>query len=86
MSDTPDVATILQAIIEIIAEQASLDPAVLRPEITMNEVQISSITQLEVLFAIEERFDIYIPEDQDSDGSLQDLAQSVQRLVAEKAS
>jgi len=48
-------------------------------------VQISSITQLEVLFAIEESFDIYLPEDQDSDGSLRDLALLVQRLVAEKA-
>jgi len=87
MSDSAelDIDTILARIVEIIAEQASLDPALLRPEITMNDVQISSITQLEVLFAIEESFDIYLPEDQDSDGSLRDLALLVQRLVAEKA-
>ena len=87
MSDStkPDIDTILARIVETIAEQASLDPEVLRPEITMNDVQISSITQLEVLFAIEESFDIYLPEDQDSDGSLRDLALLVQRLVAEKA-
>lgn len=86
MSDSakPDIDTILARIVEIIAEQANLDPEVLRPEITMNDVQISSITQLEILFAIEESFDIYMPEDQDSDGSLRDLALVVQRLVAEK--
>jgi len=87
MSDSTelDTDTILARIVEIIAEKASLDPAVLTPGITMNDVQISSITQLEVLFAIEESFDIYMPEDQDSDGSLRDLALLVQRLVAEKA-
>lgn len=85
MSNSPELDTILQRIVEIIAEKANLDPSVLKPEVTMNDVQISSITQLEVLFAIEESFDIYMPEDQESDGSLHDLALLVQRLVAEKA-
>jgi acyl carrier protein len=77
-----------QRIARIIAEKAQIDAALLQSSSTMNDFEIPSIAQLEILFAIEEEFDVYLPDDEASQSgskeTLSDLALTVQQLIAEK--
>jgi acyl carrier protein len=87
MSDI-EPGEIEQRIARIIAEKAHIEAALLQPDSTMNDFEIPSIAQLEILFAIEEEFDVYMPDDEASQSSnkdtLRDLALTVQQLIAEK--
>ncbi|SIQ47546.1 acyl carrier protein [Paracoccus thiocyanatus] len=79
-------------IIQIIAEQAMLDPSELKPEVSPQEIGIDSLGLVESIFAIEEAFDISVPfnanEPEKSDfdiSSLGAIIGAVEKLVAEKA-
>jgi acyl carrier protein len=86
---TDDVA---RKIIAIIAEQAMLEPSEVRPEATPEELGIDSLGLVEVVFAIEEAFDISVPynanEPDRSDFDISTVARTVEavkRLIAEQA-
>ncbi len=46
---------------EIIAEQAVLDVDQVKPESTPEELGLDSLSMVEIVFAIEEEFDISVP-------------------------
>ncbi len=46
---------------QIIAEQAMLDPEVIKPETTLDDLGLDSLALVEVVFGIEEAFDISVP-------------------------
>jgi acyl carrier protein len=78
-------------VIAIIAEQAVLDVADVRPEATLEELGIDSLGLVESIFAIEEAFDISIPfnanEPARSDFDISSVAAivaAVERLVADQ--
>lgn len=48
-------------VIAILAEQALLDPAEIRPDATLADLGIDSLGLVETIFAIEEGFDVQIP-------------------------
>lgn len=50
-----------EKVIEIIAEQAVLDPSDVKPEHTLEDLGIDSLGLVESIFAIEEAFDISVP-------------------------
>lgn len=52
---------IKQQVIEIIAEQAVLEPSDVTMESTLEELGIDSLGLVESIFAIEEAFDISVP-------------------------
>ena len=56
MSD--DVA---ERVAQIIAEQALIEPAAVRPETTLEDLALDSLALVEVVFGIEEAFDISVP-------------------------
>ncbi|GEK69854.1 MULTISPECIES: acyl carrier protein [Paracoccus] len=79
-------------IIQIIAEQAMLDPSELKLEMSPQEIGIDSLGLVESIFAIEEAFDISVPfnanEPEKSDFDISTLGAiigAVEKLVAEKA-
>lgn len=83
---------IRERIIRIIADQALLDPAELRPEMSPGDIGIDSMGLVESIFAIEEEFDISVPfnanEPEKSDfdiSTLGSIIAAVEKLVAEKA-
>ena len=45
----------------IIAEQAMLDPEAIKPETTLDDLGLDSLALVEVVFGIEEAFDISVP-------------------------
>ncbi|MCB2130056.1 MAG: acyl carrier protein [Rhodobacteraceae bacterium] len=53
-----DVAAIVTA---ILARQAVRDPATLRPGMRLDDLGIDSLGRVEVVFAIEEQFDLSVP-------------------------
>ena len=78
-------------IIQIIAEQAMLDPSELKLDMSPQDIGIDSMGLVESIFAIEEEFDISVPfnanEPEKSDFDVSNLGaiiQAVEKLVAEK--
>ncbi|KGJ02949.1 acyl carrier protein (plasmid) [Paracoccus versutus] len=79
-------------IIQIVAEQAMLDPSELKLEMSPQDIGIDSLGLVESIFAIEEAFDISVPfnanEPEKSDfdiSTLGAIVAAVEKLVAEKA-
>jgi acyl carrier protein len=83
--------SISEKVIEIIAEQAVLEPSDITPESTLESLGIDSLGLVESIFAIEETFDISVPfnanEPQASDFDISTVASiitGVNRLVSEQ--
>ena len=55
--------TLETSVIEIIARQSKLDPAILKSTTSFEELGINSLATLELLFAFEEAFGVTIPDD-----------------------
>jgi len=76
---------------QIIAEQAMLDPEAIKPETTLDDLGLDSLALVEVVFGIEEAFDISIPfnanEPKASDFDISKVSQivaGVKSLIAAK--
>lgn len=79
-------------VIAILAEQALLDPAEVRPEDRLSELGIDSLALVESIFAIEEAFDVQVPfnaNEPDAGGfdasTVRSVVDAVERLVREQA-
>lgn len=59
--NTPE--TVARAVIEILAAQALRDPASIARDAEVEALGIDSLGMAEVIFAIEERFDVAVPFD-----------------------
>ncbi|HEY8683651.1 MAG TPA: phosphopantetheine-binding protein [Rhodanobacter sp.] len=83
MSDTTQ-----QQVFEIIAKQAKIDVATITPESTLKDLGIASLEAIELIFDIEEHFNINFPDQQganfDSD-TAQSLVAAVQKALQDKA-
>ncbi len=81
-----------QKVIEIIAEQAVLEPSDVKPKMTLDDLGIDSMGLVEAIFAIEEAFDVQVPfnanEPQASDfdiSSVEAIIGAVEQLVDDQA-
>lgn len=77
----------------IIAQQAMLDPEQIRPDSTPESLGLDSLALVEIVFAIEESFDISVPynanEPSASDFDISTVgaaSAAVRRLLADKGS
>lgn len=80
--------TTQQQVFELIAAQAKLDIAVIKPESTLKDLGVASLEAIELIFDIEEHFNITFPDQQganfDSD-TVQSLVDAVQGALDSKA-
>jgi acyl carrier protein len=83
--------TVRNKVIEIIAEQAVLEPGDVTMDATLEDLGIDSLGLVESIFAIEEAFDIQVPfnanEPEQSDFDISSVAAiigAVEGLVAEQ--
>ncbi|RAN82989.1 phosphopantetheine-binding protein [Bacillus sp. SRB_336] len=80
--------TTQQQLFEIIAKQAKLDVAIIKPESTLKDLGVASLEAIELIFDIEEHFNINFPDQQganfDTD-TVQSLVDAVQKALDEKA-
>ncbi len=76
-----------QAIFDIIAKTCSLDRSRITLDATLKDLDVHSLDAVQVLFEIEDRYNISVPEreDQYAAGTVRDLVEGVDRLLAEKA-
>ena len=79
-------------IIEIVAEQAMLEPEDVTIDSTIDDLGMDSLALVEIVFAIEERFGISIPfnanEPEKSDfdiSSVKTIVQAVEMLIKEQS-
>ncbi len=79
-------------IIEIIAEQAVLEPSDISMDQTLEDLGIDSMGLVEAIFSIEESFDIQVPfnanEPEKSEfdiSSVQSIVKAVEGLIAEQS-
>ncbi|MXU66247.1 acyl carrier protein [Oceanomicrobium pacificus] len=79
-------------VVEIIAEQAVLDPRDVAMDATLEDLGIDSLGLVEAVFAIEETFDIQVPfnanDPAQSEFDITNVASmvaAVEKLVAQKA-
>ena len=84
--------SIQDQVIQIIAEQAVLDPSDVTPDSTLESLGIDSLGLVESIFSIEETFDISVPFNaNDPSGSDFDISTvasivaGIERLIAEQA-
>lgn len=85
------VMSVTDKVIEIIAEQAVLEPADVSLHSTLEELGIDSLGLVESIFAIEEAFDISVPfnanapSDSDFDiSNVQSIITGIDRLIADR--
>lgn len=81
-------ASVQQQIFEIIAEHGKIDVSEVKPESTLKDLNIASLEAIEMIFDIEEHFDITMPDRDpnfDTD-SAQGLIDAVETALAAKES
>jgi acyl carrier protein len=81
------MSNVQQEIFEIIAKQAKIDIATINADSTLKDLGVASLDAIEVIFDIEEHFNINLPnEDTDFEaGTVGHLVEAVQRQIAQKA-
>lgn len=75
-------------VFDIIADQTTVDRSQLRRDAKLEDLQIESLDVVEIIFAIEEKFDIHVPYNA-NEQELQfqtagDVVDAVTKLVAEE--
>lgn len=81
-----------QQIIEILAEQAVLEPSDIRADMKLDDIGLDSMGLVETVFAIEEQFDISVPFNANAPensafdvSSVTSIVSAVEGLIAAKA-
>ena len=76
-----------QIIFDIISKTCSLDRDRITLDSTLKDLDVHSLDAVQVLFEIEDRFDVSVPEREDrySAGTVGDLIEGVDQLLAAKA-
>ncbi len=83
--------SVKERVVQIIAEQALMEPSEVSLEHTLEDLSIDSMALVEAIFAIEEEFDIQVPfnanEPNASDfdiSSVSSIISAVEKLVGEQ--
>ncbi|WP_413624631.1 acyl carrier protein [Luteibacter sp. Lutesp34] len=63
MNVSPLADQVGEQIIAIVARQTHVEPASLVPEATLKDLGISSLDAIELIFELEEHFDIHFPDE-----------------------
>lgn len=81
------MSTTQETIYDIIAKEGQVERDRITPDSTMQQLEVHSLDAIQIIFEIEDKFDIEVPE-QDADyatGTVRQLIEGVERLVAAKA-
>jgi acyl carrier protein len=81
----PD-AELTARVIRVIAETQKLSPDAIGPEATFEELNFDSLDGINILFALENEFDINIPDDAArAIKSIPEMVAGIEKLLAAKA-
>ncbi|MEN8196517.1 MAG: phosphopantetheine-binding protein [Pseudomonadota bacterium] len=73
-------------VFDIVAKEARLDRSQLSLDDKLEDLNIESLDMVQILFGIEDEFDVYVPQEDDSFrlDSLGDVVNGVKQLIADK--
>jgi len=74
----------LETIQRMMSEQFDLKPEVLTPDAQLESLGVDSLSVIEFMFNIEDQFKIKLPDERVELKTVQDIANVVDRLVAEQ--
>lgn len=74
----------LQVLTQIIADKMEIDPTVICPESTFEELGLDSLDTFDIIFNAEDAFKIKVPNEQVNITTLQDVVDMVNRLIQEQ--
>ena len=69
---------------EVLSEKYAVDPTTISPEATLTELGLDSLTVVELLFDVEDEFEIEIPEERATFETLAEAAALVEELLRAK--
>lgn len=82
-------ATLVDDVLDIVAEKAQIDRDKLALDAKLTDLEIASLDVVEIVFALEEKFDIQIPYNANAAQvefeTVGDVVKAVETIVAEKA-
>ena len=75
-----------QAVIDIIAKEGSVPREKIVLDATLQDLDVHSLDGVQIIFALEDKFDITVPDDQaqHATGTVRQLIEGVTQLVAAK--
>lgn len=75
-----------QAVIDIIAKEGSVARDKIALDATLADLDVHSLDGVQIIFALEDKFDITVPDDQTqhATGTVRQLIEGVTKLVAAK--
>lgn len=71
---------------EMLVDQFQLDPAIVTPAAGLDELKIDSLSAIEFMFLLEEKFNVNAPMERVDLKTVGDIAQEIDRLIAEQHS
>jgi acyl carrier protein len=79
--------SIEDTVLDIIAKEGQIDRASITLDSTLHELNVHSLDSIQIVFALEDEFHVTIPEDEvrHAAGTVRDLINGIERLVAAKA-
>ena len=80
------MSNVQEEIFDVISKQAKIDIATIKTESTLKDLGIASLDAIEVIFDIEEHFNINLPNEDVNfeSGTVGDLVAAVERQLAQK--
>ncbi len=72
---------------DIFENEGKIDRASLDKDTVLEDLNIASLDMVQILFGIEETFDVYVPQDDENFrlGTMQDVLDGVKKLIEERA-
>jgi acyl carrier protein len=78
--------TVAERVVKIFAEFKKVDPGEIKMETTFEELGFDSLDGLNLIFELEEEFDIVVPDDKaQSMRSVAEVVEGIESLVEQKA-
>lgn len=72
----------LETVQQLIASELDIDAKGLDPQRPLEELGVDSLSVIEVMFKLEDRFDLKMPDERVPIRTVQDIADLVDRLIA----
>ena len=69
---------------EMMVDQFKLDPAQITPDATLESLKIDSLSAVEFMFLLEEKFEVDTPTEATQLRTIHDVVNEIDRLVTEK--
>ena len=81
---SPEENTTLERVQQILAKEFEVAPELIHPAARMDELAIDSLAVIEVIFQLEDEFEISFPQEPGKPQTVGDLVSRVDRLVTEQ--